>query len=36
MANPLTQAPVLIFAAMMVSFMVTLAPIAIADLIRKP
>ncbi len=35
MTHPLMQTPVLIFAFMMISFMLTLGPIAIADLIRS-
>lgn len=36
MTNHLTQAPVLIFAFMMASFMFILGPIAVADILRKP
>lgn len=35
MTNPLLQGPVLIFAAMMASFLLVLGPIALADLIRN-
>lgn len=35
MTHPLAQTPVLLFAAMMASFMFTLGPIALADALRK-
>jgi hypothetical protein len=35
MNHPLMQTPVLIFAFMMISFVLTLGPIAIADYIRS-
>lgn len=35
MTNPLLQGPVLIFAAMVGSFLLVLGPIALADLIRN-
>jgi len=34
MHNPLMQTPVLIFALMTASFMLTLGPIALADVLR--
>jgi hypothetical protein len=35
MAHPLFQTPVLIFIGMMAAFLLTLGPIALADLIRS-
>ncbi len=35
MAHPLFQTPVLIFVGMMAAFLLTLGPIALADLIRS-
>lgn len=34
MTNPLAQTPVLVFALMMASFILTLGPIALADILR--
>jgi hypothetical protein len=35
MSQPLLQTPVLVFAAMMGAFIITLAPVALFDLIRS-
>jgi hypothetical protein len=35
MTDPLTQTPVLLFALMMVSFIIVVGSIATADLVRK-
>lgn len=35
MTDPLFQTPVLIFIGMMAAFMLTLGPIALADLVRS-
>lgn len=35
MSNPLMQAPVILFAAMVISFVAILGPVAVADMIRN-